>query len=141
MAEKTGRCMCGAVSFTARGTLDRFNICACDMCRRVTGSQFFSVWLRMDDVDMTGAEHIRTLQSSDWAERAFCGKCGSALWYRPTDNSDGVGLSLGLFDDIAGLEADNHWYTDKEICRTVKLAPAHTMTEAETHAQFGGGAV
>ncbi|QIE46248.1 GFA family protein [Pseudohalocynthiibacter aestuariivivens] len=139
MAEKTGKCMCGAISFTARGSLDRFNICACDMCRRITGSQFFSVWLNMSELDLSGADNIRTLQSSDWAERAFCGNCGSVLWYRPTDGAEGVGLSLGLFDDVTGLVGDNHWYTDKAICQTVTLPPAHTLTEAETEAQYNGG--
>lgn len=132
--------MCGSVRFTARGRLDRFNICACDMCRRITGSQFFSVWLRRSNLEIEGGENIRTIQSSDWAERAFCGTCGSVIWYRPTGGAEGVGVSLGLFDDVNGLTADNHFYADKPICRTVEEVPANPMTEAVTEARFTGGA-
>jgi len=33
-------------------------------------------------VQFSGQEHIGTYASSDWAERAFCTRCGSHLYYR-----------------------------------------------------------
>ena len=140
MAKKTGQCMCGAISLTASGDLNALNACACDMCRRLTGSQFMSVWTNFADVEITGADHVRTIQSSDWAERGFCGTCGSTLWYRPTGGETGAGLSLGLFDDLSDMVFDGHWYTDKTICTLLQQTPRSPMTEAEAEAHFGEGA-
>ncbi|MBZ8118327.1 GFA family protein [Roseovarius sp. LXJ103] len=136
---RTGKCMCGAVSLTIRSEPDTFNACACDMCRRLTGSQFMSVWVPFEDVTIKDAAQVRTIQSSDWAERGFCGACGSSLWYRPTGGEPGVGLSLGLFDDLSGLAFDGHWYTDKAICALLNQPPKSPMTEAEVDTQFESG--
>ena len=138
--QKSGRCMCGAVRFTATGALDAYRACACDMCRRLTGSKFYSVWVRRSSVEIEGADHIRTHQSSDWAERGFCGTCGSVLWYGPTDGRDAMGLSLGLFDDTDAMTFVEHFYADKDICATVARTAETQMTGAETEAHFGHGA-
>lgn len=37
--------------------------------------------LKEDDLRVAGAENISLYRSSEWAERAFCNRCGSNLWY------------------------------------------------------------
>ncbi|MCZ4354484.1 GFA family protein [Roseovarius aestuarii] len=134
-----GQCMCGAVRLTMPEPTNGYRACACDMCRRLTGSQFYSLWTAWSTVGIEGAEHVRNFPSSDWAERGFCGTCGSVLWYRPTDGRDAVGLSLGLFEIDTAINFAEQFYADKPICTLVRGLPATSMTEAETEAHFGAG--
>jgi hypothetical protein len=130
--------MCGAVQITLPALPATYATCACDMCRRITGGVFYSVWVDQSDMTLTGEASVRTCDSSPWAERGFCGACGSPLWYRHKEG-DQRGLALGLFDDTSGLTAGDLYYSDKQICETLRQIPANPMTEAETHARFAGG--
>ena len=93
----TGRCRCGALSFTAdvsRG----YGVCHCTSCRRWTSG----VWM---GVEVKGALHydgpLERQDSSARAERAWCGACGSPIHYK-LRLSGHVFLSQGAFDDQSG---------------------------------------
>jgi hypothetical protein len=72
--QRTGTCLCGAVTFTA-DIKPKISACHCGMCRKWTGGVFLTVQAR--DVRFTGEDAIATYTSSDWAERGFCSRCGS----------------------------------------------------------------
>ena len=84
MTEQTGKCMCGDVRFTARDVPSEYGVCHCEMCRRWTGSALLGVSVPEGNVTWTGEDHISRLQSSDWAERAWCKTCGTGLWFKVT---------------------------------------------------------
>jgi hypothetical protein len=90
-----GRCLCGAVSIMLGGAKPLVDICHCDMCRRWGGGPFGGV--SGASFDVTGEENVAIYRSSKWAERAFCGRCGSNLWYRfiPANH---YSFLAGLFD-------------------------------------------
>jgi len=141
MAEKTGACMCGAVRFTARDVLRQYGACHCEMCRRWAGGTYFGFRVDAAAIDWTGEVQIRTIQSSTWAERAWCGRCGSALYYRPVgDDAPDAGtltVSLGLLDDIADMRPSVELFSD---CRAPGLTldvDGPRMTRAEVFQQFG----
>ncbi|OWU86738.1 hypothetical protein ATO6_02795 [Oceanicola sp. 22II-s10i] len=112
MSERTGGCMCGAVRFTASDVPAQFGICHCEMCRRWSGSATLSVSLPEASVEWTGAAHIRALQSSEDAERTWCDRCGSGLYYRPVEGPARLVLSLGLFDDPSGFALRDEIFID-----------------------------
>lgn len=107
----TGRCLCGAVSFTATGVHRHLDICHCDMCQRWGG--VFYAGLECDAVEITGEDAVSVYRSSEWAERAFCSKCGSSLWYRflPTGNRT---FLAGLFDLPAGMGIKHQIFVDEK---------------------------
>ncbi|MCR9150866.1 MAG: GFA family protein [Rhodobacteraceae bacterium] len=115
MTERTGGCMCGAVRFTATEVPDRIGACHCEMCRRWTGSALLGVTIPLEKVEWDGEDHIGRIQSSHWAERGFCTKCGSGLYFRVTmegDYSGGIELPVGVFDDPNGFVLSNEIYID-----------------------------
>ncbi len=92
----SGRCLCGAVSYTVKAGPAAQVLCYCDMCRRATGAPvpgFVSV--SADAVTWTGNPTV--YRSSDVAERGFCATCGTTLFYR-SDGSPTVGLAAGAAD-------------------------------------------
>jgi len=115
MTEQTGKCMCGAVRFTARDVPSEYGTCHCEMCRRWTGSALLGVSVPEGNVTWDGNDHIARLQSSDWAERAWCKICGTGLWFKVTMQSKWYGnyeIPLGLFDGANGFTMNSEIFID-----------------------------
>ena len=92
----TGHCLCGAVTVSMEPAKPELNACHCGMCRRWTGGVFIEIDARPGTLKAEGP--VRSLRSSDWAERTSCATCGSPLWYRLTDpKADFHAVSAGLF--------------------------------------------
>lgn len=122
-----GNCLCGAVRITVETPKQSVEICQCDMCRRWGGA--FYAALTGESFSITGEETITSYKSSDWAERAFCGTCGSNLWYLflPTGNRS---FLAGLFSDADDFPVESEIFTD-ERARWCELAGDHPRQTGE----------
>ncbi|SMQ69757.1 Uncharacterized conserved protein [Altererythrobacter xiamenensis] len=107
-----GRCLCGAVTVTATPAKPHLEACHCEMCRRWCGSAYLAVQSDASP-QFTGEEHIKRYQSSDWAERGFCSKCGSNLFYRflPTGS---YSFLAGLFDEVGDRTLAEEIFVDEQ---------------------------
>ena len=85
MAEMKGGCLCGAVRFSAANVETAFEVCHCGMCRRWAGSPLFAA--TAERVTFENRDSLGVYDSSEWAARGFCSKCGSSLFYylKPAD--------------------------------------------------------
>jgi len=138
--ERTGRCLCGGVTFSAREVEPILAACHCDMCRRWTGS--FLMAFRSDDVTWTGEDKIATFQSSAWAERGFCSACGTSLFYRVTTPGPHQGtyhVGFGTLDDPGDFDLEIEFFIDRKPTAYTLAGDRKTLTEAEVLAAFGGG--
>ncbi|MEM7317787.1 MAG: GFA family protein [Pseudomonadota bacterium] len=136
MTELRGQCMCGAVTVTATPARDSFGACHCDMCRRWTSSMLMTF---PASPGYAALGPVRTFTSSDWAERAFCGDCGSALWYRVTVPGEMHGqtqMAVGLFDDATEGRFSLELYIDRKPTAYAFEGDRRKMTEAEVIAMF-----
>ncbi len=78
-----GSCHCGAVRFAVEAPHPvPFNLCYCSICRKTAGAGGFAINLGAlaETLTVEGGAEIRRYRSSADHERAFCGRCGSALW-------------------------------------------------------------
>jgi hypothetical protein len=107
----SGRCLCGAVSITVEGMHPEVDICHCAMCQRWGGA--FFAGMKGESVTVSGEEAITVYTSSAWAERAFCGTCGSNLWYRFTPTGHRSFLA-GLFDLPPGIGIERQIFVDEK---------------------------
>ncbi len=140
MTQRTGQCLCGAVTFVARADKTEFGACHCKMCQRWTGSALLCVTVPQEQIEWSGSDHVATIQSSDWAERGWCNKCGSGLWYRVTAEGPHAGnyeVPIGLFDDPAGLTLTHEIFIDKKPDGFAFAGEHGRMTEAEVLARYG----
>lgn len=124
--------MCGEVTVRATMADPIMRACRCDMCRQHTSSMFLS--LTVDEGSLVFEGPVKTYRSSDWAERGFCGTCGSTLFYGMI--ADGQRRpSAGLFKDAAHARLTGEYFTDN--APTYALSGTHTkMTTQETIALF-----
>ena len=116
MTSRTGKCLCGAVSFEVENLNPEFGTCHCKMCQRWAGSALLGLTIPSETIHFSGTENIRRFQSSDWAERAWCDTCGSGLWYRVTSEGpehDFYHMPLGLLDDTSGLVMKREIFIDE----------------------------
>ena len=81
MSDFTGRCLCGAVTFSGTWGGDPLRACHCSQCRRWSGHVWAAVPVPDDRLEIEGEEHVRWFRSSDEAERGFCAACGTPLTY------------------------------------------------------------
>lgn len=64
-------------------------------------------------VRFEGSEHIQRYASSDWAERGFCSRCGSNLFYRLKETDHHI-LCMGAFDDQSPFKLVGEIYVDEK---------------------------
>lgn len=111
MHEMTGRCLCGAVTYTAQRVDTGVHACHCSMCRRWTGGPGFAA--SVGSVTFEGAEHVTRYDSSEWAERGFCNRCGSHLFYH-LKAQDHYVMWAGTFDEAAALRLAGEIFIDEK---------------------------
>ncbi|MFP4537051.1 MAG: GFA family protein [Dichotomicrobium sp.] len=110
--EVTGRCLCGAVRYTATLNKREVDACHCTMCRRWSGGPLLNVETN-DDMRFENAERVATYRASEWGERGFCRDCGTHLFWRMQDGSH-VALSVGTLDDDTGLALTSEIFIDEK---------------------------
>jgi hypothetical protein len=94
-ARATGRCLCGAVRFTVRGPLRSTAVaCHCTSCRRFTGGLWVGTCARREHVQIECGDTLTWFRSSPDARRAFCGRCGSSLFWEGDDEPTGLKLAV-----------------------------------------------
>jgi hypothetical protein len=78
----TGKCFCGAVTFTVTGEPAAMGYCHCNSCRSWSAGPInaFTLW-SPEALDVTrGADQIDSYQKTDLSIRKWCGRCGGHLF-------------------------------------------------------------
>lgn len=110
-ARASGRCLCGAVRFTVRGPLRSTAVaCHCTSCRRFTGGLWVGTCARREHVHVERGDTLTWYQSSPQARRAFCGRCGSSLFWEG-DDEPLWSIAAGSLDEPTGLTLAVHSWT------------------------------
>lgn len=123
-----GHCLCSAVTITVADAVTEVHCCHCSMCRRWNGGPALAV--PVGNLAFESDGQIVQYQSSDWAERGFCGRCGSNLFYRLKE-SDTYYLMMGSFDDQKDFQLASEIYVDHKPS-AYSLAGDHPrLTEEE----------
>ncbi len=135
MNSGTGSCLCGGVRVSVAKLNANVGACHCGMCRKWSGGPFFAADCGTD-VAFEGEDNLTVYNSSAWAERGFCKKCGSHVFYR-LKASQHYMLSAGLFDDQSEFVLDHQIFIDKKPDFYNFANETVNMTEAEVFAKFG----
>lgn len=110
MAQHEGSCLCGAVRFTATGSLRGVVYCHCSQCRKQTGHYYAATNVADDDLAIRGAENITWYEASSYAKRGFCSVCGSALFWKRNEAEE-ISVMAGAFEQPTGLKGESHIFT------------------------------
>jgi hypothetical protein len=108
-AYPTGGCLCSGVRYQVRGRMTEIWACHCSQCRRTTGNFFASSNADRADLQLVVDDTLRWYRSSDTAERGFCNRCGSNLFWRRTAPDDQtISITAGSIDPPTLLRLAAH---------------------------------
>lgn len=129
-----GNCMCGEVEFSAEVPDKHFDCCHCSMCRKWGGGPAFTVNIE-GEIAFSNPNSVKTYDSSEWAQRGFCGTCGTHLFYRLKDNSF-WNVPMGILKDTSGFEFKTQIFIDSKPDNYEFLNETAKLTEAEVLQAF-----
>ncbi|MEE9319007.1 MAG: GFA family protein [Granulosicoccus sp.] len=129
-----GSCLCSAVKIKVLKMSNSVGACHCSICRKWTGGPFLAVDCG-NSVQLTGDENISTFNSSEWAERGFCNKCGTHLFYKLKQTGQYI-MSAGIFEDSADLNFDHQIFIDEKPAYYDFSNNTKNMTGEQVFAQF-----
>ncbi|MCZ0864594.1 GFA family protein [Dasania sp. GY-19] len=132
--KKSSRCLCGQVEIHLDHMSQQVGACHCSMCRTWGGGPYMEVNCGTD-VSFTGEEHIKVYASSDWAERGFCGVCGTHLFYRLKQTGEHM-VPIGLLGDEPGLVFKSQVFIDEKPDFYSFANQTQTLTGPEVFALF-----
>lgn len=133
--EKSARCVCGATGIAAKTVSHRIAACHCCMCRKWGGGPFMGVD-GGTEVTLDGEENISVFESSKWAERGFCRRCGTHLFYR-VKRTGQYALLVGLLGDDEGFVFDEQLFVEEKPSYYRFANETHDLTGAEFFAKYG----
>ena len=87
------------------------------------------------DVTFEGEQNITVFGSSQWAERGFCNKCGSHLFYRIKQNGQHI-VPVGIWEDQGRFVFDHQVFVDERPAYYCFANETQDMTAAEAFAKF-----
>ena len=107
MVDFSGRCMCGAIRYIAKGDPQWTALCHCESCRRSASAPVVA-WMGYthDTVEWTGERAF--YKSSEIATRGFCPKCGSQMSFESTRWPGELHLYAASLDDPTQYTPDLH---------------------------------
>ena len=112
---RTGRCVCGAVRFEARGAPRFISNCHCESCRRASSAPSVT-WAGFKTEDVTiGGETLRDFASSPGVSRFFCGACGSPLAFKGDRWAGETHLPVCAFDAPEDLAPRSDHFADEKL--------------------------
>ncbi|MCP4498812.1 MAG: aldehyde-activating protein [Deltaproteobacteria bacterium] len=106
------------------------------MCRKWGGGPLLAIECK-ENVIFSNDDLVSIFSSSDWAERGFCSKCGSHLFYKLKDRSDYY-IPAGLLNSDIQLNFDHQVFIDEKPSYYCFSNETRNRTGAEIFAEFGG---
>ncbi|MDJ0921774.1 MAG: GFA family protein [Henriciella sp.] len=130
-----GNCLCGSIKLAGHGA-PLIDVCHCGQCRRWHGGPALGIKFDGGIEIVAGEENLRWYDSSAWAQRGFCGTCGSTLFYRLRDAPEDLYAQAGSFHLPKGLAIHEHIFVDEQPDYYDFKGEAERLTGAELMARF-----
>lgn len=117
---KTGRCLCGKVTYTFEGDPIATAVCHCSHCQRQGGSAF-SVNLIAMSSQMTISGELATYNEMGekgdqvYVRRRFCSTCGSPILSEIALSEGVIAVKAGTLDDTSDVKPTvEAWCVDRQ---------------------------
>ena len=130
----SGSCLCKKVKAEASSMNTSLGACHCGMCRKWSAGPYLAVDCGVD-VKISGEEHLSLYQSSEWAERGFCGNCGTSIFYRMKES--GQHMFSAEFFNQSELSFDHQIFIDDKPSYYEFANDTKKMTGKEVFDSFG----
>ena len=117
MGELSGGCMCGAVRYRLESDPSDGGWCHCRTCQLTSGSPAM-VFASVPDGHLVwtkGEDRVRTVRSSSFGHRAFCGECGTPFLMKVDHQPETVDFSIATLDDPEAIAPGFHIFWSSKV--------------------------
>jgi hypothetical protein len=113
MAERNGRCLCGAVSFTLVKDPVVTRVCWCRDCQHQSANGTVNLLVTVDSLSFNGevAEFTKQADSGNHITRQFCPACGTQLFAKVDVRPQFRIVRAGNLDDTSSIKPDMNIWT------------------------------
>lgn len=130
MDEIKGRCLCRAVSFSAKSPPIWTALCHCESCRRAASAPIVP-WMGFAVGDVTWTGERAFYQSSEGVRRSFCPTCGTSLSFEGARWPGEIHVYATSLENPETYVPELHCYYDE------RLPWLHTVDDLP---RYGGAA-
>ena len=112
MTERTGRCLCGAVSFKISADPIATRICWCRDCQHLAANGTVNLLVPAEALAISGAlsEYTKKADSGNEVTRQFCTKCGTHLFAKSSGGPQFRVVRAGNLDEPSSVQPSrNIW--------------------------------
>ena len=112
MTERTGHCLCGAVSFTLTTDPLASRVCWCRDCQHLAANGTVNLLVPAEALSICGtlAEYNKTADSGNQITRQFCPACGTHLFARSSARPQFRVVRAGNLDNPSSIQPSmNIW--------------------------------
>ena len=117
---RTGRCLCGDVTYELTGDPIATAVCHCEHCQRQSGGAFsVNVVVHESQLTVSGTlqTYVETGENDDgeYVRRRFCGSCGSPIVSEIVQSAGVVAVKAGTLDDRSDVRPTVEvWCVDRQ---------------------------
>jgi hypothetical protein len=113
----TGGCMCGAVRYELKSEPFDCGWCHCRTCQLTSGApaMVFASVPEGDLVWTQGADSVKSVASSSFGHRTFCGRCGTPFLMKVNHQPETVDFSVATLDEPGATAPGFHIFWGSKV--------------------------
>jgi len=113
----TGGCMCGAVRYELQSAPFDCGWCHCRTCQLSSGSpaMVFASVPAGDLVWTEGGQEVRSVASSTFGRRSFCGQCGTLFLMQVDHQPETVDFTVATLDEPEAIAPAFHIFWSSRV--------------------------
>jgi hypothetical protein len=115
--QNDGSCLCGEIEFVVSLPSKWCAHCHCSMCRKAHGAGYVT-WIGFEQqqvVFTNGEDQVGWYQSSSGAERGFCRKCGSTMFFRSQQWAGELHIAVACLNGKLDRQPQANVFFDKHV--------------------------
>ena len=111
---KIAKCLCNGIKIQVKGKLRYVSNCHCSQCMKTHGN-FASYTAALEkNVKFINKKTLKWYNSSKFAKRGFCSKCGASFFYKKLKNNT-ISIAAGMFNNPTTLKTYCNIFTKGKL--------------------------
>jgi len=113
MTDRTGHCLCGAVSYRLSADPIAARICWCADCQHIAGNGTANAMVPTAALEISGtlSDYVKVADSGNQIHRRFCPTCGTQMFANSSARPQFTVLRIGTLDDPSSVRPTANIWT------------------------------